>query len=233
MNIALILSGGKGTRIGGEIPKQYIKVGDKPIIIYCLETLCASSDIDAIQIVADENWEDEIRGWLDDYDLVQKFHGFSSPGETRQLSIYNGIRDIAEFADDKDLVLIHDAARPCLSLDLVKRCIKAIDGYDGVLPVLPMKDTVYLSKDGRSVSSLLDRNEVFAGQAPELFELSSYLKANERLIASGEIKKIKGSTEPAIMAGLNIALIAGDEANYKITTMADLKRFKRQIKETK
>lgn len=114
---------------------------------------------------------------LKTYDVNKKFKGFSSPGENRQLSIYNGLRDILTYAGAQDTVLIHDAARPCLSEALITACIGALDGHDGVLPVLPMKDTVYLSRDGKCVSSLLNRQEIFAGQAPELFVLGKYYEA--------------------------------------------------------
>ena len=125
-------------------------------------------------------------------------------------------------------MLIHDAARPCLSEALITACIDALDGHDGALPVLPMKDTVYLSRDGKSVSSLLNRQEIFAGQAPELFVLGKYYEANERLFPQ-KILQVNGSTEPAILAGMDIAMIPGDEGNYKITTKADLERFRECI----
>lgn len=92
-----------------------------------------------------------------------------------------------------------------------------------------MKDTVYYSKDGRQITSLLDRQAVFAGQAPELFRLGTYYQANERLLPE-EILRINGSTEPAVLAGMQIAMVPGDERNFKITTPADLERF-RQIVE--
>ena len=132
-------------------------------------------------------------------------------------------------AEEDDLVLIHDAARPLLSQKLIADCEEAIRGHDGVLPVLPMKDTVYYSKDGRQITSLLDRQAVFAGQAPELFRLGTYYQANERLLPE-EILRINGSTEPAVLAGMQIAMVPGDERNFKITTPADLERF-RQIVE--
>ena len=96
--------------------------------------------------------------------------------------------------------------------------------YDGVMPVLPMKDTVYFSESGDSVDRLLDRSRIYAGQAPEVYRLRKYIEANERLLPD-EILKINGSTEPAVLAGLKVAMIPGDENNYKITTKEDLKRF--------
>lgn len=224
MNIALILSGGTGTRVGADIPKQYIEVNGRMIISYCLETLAANDDIDAIQIVADPSWQEEICKWMKISGVEKKFRGFSAPGENRQLSILNGLEDIRAYASEEDKVLIHDAARPMLSDELIAACLNAAIGHDGVLPVLPMKDTVYYSENGQTITSRLERNRIFAGQAPEVFRLGAYLEANRRL-SSEEILKINGSTEPAIMAGMDIAMIPGDENNFKITTKADLERF--------
>ena len=88
-----------------------------------------------------------------------------------------------------------------------------------------MKDTAYLSEDGRAVSSLLDRRKVFAGQAPEVFLFGRYYEANRALLPE-KILEINGSTEPAVMAGMDIAMIPGDERNFKITTAIDLERFR-------
>ena len=239
MNIALILSGGTGLRVGSSIPKQYIEVGGKPVITYCLKTLHAHEEVDAIWVVAEKEWQGKILSWLKMYGLEGSIKGFSLPGENRQLSILNGLEDIAEFAGEDDCVMIHDAARPCLSAQMITDCFEGIAGHDGVLPVLPMKDTVYLSEDGKMVSSLLDRKQIFAGQAPEVFVLGKYLEANRRLLNLEEdagnvvnraaIMAVNGSTEPAIMAGMDIAMIPGDEKNFKITTKEDLEHFRRLI----
>jgi 2-C-methyl-D-erythritol 4-phosphate cytidylyltransferase len=229
MNIALVLSGGTGTRLGADIPKQYIEVNGRMIIDYCLETFFASEYIDAVWIVADESWQDKIVG---------KFLGFSKPGKTRQLSILNGLEDIRSMLQrenswdsntagvdcDSVNVLIHDAARPLLTHKLISDCFVALPGHDGVMPVLPMKDTVYVSNDGKTVDRLLDRSTIYAGQAPELYRLKPYYEACVALLPQ-EILSINGSTEPAIRAGLDVAMIPGDEGNYKITTKNDLEKF--------
>lgn len=229
MNIALILSGGTGTRLGSEIPKQYINVGGKLIITYCLETFAKHDMVNGIWIVSSDEWIDSI---LEDYQSAhlpkEKLLGFSRPGENRQLSILNALEDINSYykCDDsvEPIIIIHDAARPNLSDNFITSCINAMDGFDGVMPVLPMKDTVYYSEDGVSVTSLIDRSKIYAGQAPEVYRLRKYLKANRSLLPD-KILGICGSTEPAIIAGLNVALIPGDENNYKITTKADLDKF--------
>lgn len=234
MVTALLLSGGTGTRMGVETPKQYIEVNGKPVITYCLRTLFAHKGIDAVQIVADEMWQGTVLKYMAALRMVdedgerreKKFRGFSKPGKTRQLSILNGLEDIRKYAGDLDYVLIHDAARPLLTARQISACLDAVEaGHDGALPVLPMKDTVYYSEDGRAVTSLLERSRIFAGQAPEIFILGKYYEANQRLLPE-KIFKINGSTEPAVMAEMDIAMIPGDEGNFKITTMADLERFR-------
>ncbi len=227
MNIALILSGGTGARLGSDIPKQYLEVAKKPVIAYCIETLSLHEEIDGLQIVADALWQKKIAGWLKEADRMDKFRGFSAPGENRQLSIFHGLQDIRAYADDKSYVFVHDAARPLLSRRQISDCLRGAAGHDGLMPVLPMKDTVYTSLDGgKSVSALLDRSTVYAGQAPEVFLLGRYYEANRKLLPE-RIRKINGSTEPAILDGMEIVMIPGDEGNFKITTKADLERFER------
>lgn len=239
MVTALLLSGGTGTRMGVETPKQYIEVKGKPIIAYCLRTLLTHEGIDAVQIVADQMWRETIGKCVDELCVIgkgaddpgsgNKLRGFSEPGRTRQLSILNGLEDIRQYAGDSDYVLIHDAARPLLTAKQVSACLDAVAaGHDGALPILPMKDTVYYSEDGRAVTSLLERSRIFAGQAPEIFALGKYYEANQRLLPE-KILRINGSTEPAVMAKMDIAMIPGDEGNFKITTKADLERFQEKI----
>lgn len=220
MNIAIILSGGTGTRLGSDIPKQYIEVKGRPIIAYCLDTFCNNRMIDRIQIVADEIWHDVIS----DCEKSSKLFGFSRPGKTRQLSIYNALSDIENRVSSDDIVIIHDAARPFVSDEMIDNCLTAAAAHDGVLPVLPMKDTVYFSDDGKRVSALVERKKVFAGQAPEAFKFGKYLSANRALLPD-KILDINGSAEPAIIAGMDIVMVDGDENNFKITTKADLDRF--------
>jgi 2-C-methyl-D-erythritol 4-phosphate cytidylyltransferase len=223
MKYAVILSGGTGSRLGLDIPKQYYQVAGHPVIGYVLQTLLAYQGLAGIVIVADGTWKHLICEELADY--PGKI-GFAEPGANRQLSIYHALVALREqmCIADEDVVLIQDAARPDTSLLQIAYCFDAIEGHDGVVPVLPMKDTVYLSENGKAVSALLKRSNVFAGQAPEAFRYGVYRKANETLLPE-QILAINGSTEPAVLAGLDVVMIPGEEENYKITTQADLERF--------
>ena len=229
MNIAIILSGGTGTRMGAKIPKQYIEFKGKPVIGYCLDQFSACDTVDFIQIVASPIWHRYIRERMEE-GLLRKWRGFSRPGANRQLSVFNALEDILFFASAEDYVMIHDAARPLVTPAFIAKCFESARGHEGVLPVLAMKDTVYLSENGNSVSSLLKREQVFAGQAPEVFLLGKYFEANRRLLPE-QILNIKGSTEPAILAGMDVIMIPGDEENFKITTQTDLEKFQRILLE--
>ena len=226
MNIALLLSGGTGTRLGSQIPKQYIEVNGKPVIGYSHNVLEESSFIDGIIVVASEEWQD----FIVEKCPSQKRIAFAKPGRNRQESIYHGLCVLRTYLQKEGkepsecTVLIHDAARPYLTLQMIADYYEVLQDYEGVLPVLPMKDTVYLSEDGESVSKLLPRQKVFAGQAPEIFKFEPYLKANEALLPD-EILQINGSTEPAVLSNMNIRMVMGSEQNIKITTAVDLQRF--------
>lgn len=225
MVIALVLSGGSGMRMGIDIPKQYIEVSGKKIIEYCLDAFQKSDSVDLIQIVAEAKWAESLE--LHKY---SKFKGVSQPGRTRQESVLHGLTDIMGYASEKDIVIVHDAVRPLVREPMLKELVNATVRHDGAIPVLPMKDTVYFSEDGKKITSLLERKCVYAGQAPEAFKLGVYMEAN-RTLSEAELLKINGSTEPAFLAGLDIAMIPGDERNFKITTPEDLKRFEKVISE--
>jgi len=225
MVIALVLSGGTGMRMGIDIPKQYIEVAGKKIIDYCLDVFQMCDEVDLIQIVAEPKWVNIL-----DLKKYSKFRGTSQPGRTRQESVLNGLKDILDYAAEDDVVIVHDAARPSVAEKMLRELIEETQDHDGVIPVLPMKDTLYFSEDGEKITSLLERKCIYAGQAPEAFRLGAYFEANKAL-SEEELLKINGSTEPAFMAGLDIVMIPGDERNFKITTKEDLRRFKKIVNE--
>lgn len=218
MVYVVILSGGTGTRLGVERPKQYIEVNGSPIISDCICTFENCDVVDKYVIVAAGEWEDYLKKYVS-----PKFIGFAAPGENRQLSIYNGLLAINDMATSDDIVIVHDAARPFVTSETIKSLIKACENADGSMPALPVKDTMYIQENGR-VKALIDRDSLIAGQAPEAFKYGKYLHANKDLLPD-RILGIRGSTEPAFLAGMNVAVIQGDEQNFKITTKEDLDRY--------
>lgn len=229
MAIAIILSGGVGTRMGLSTPKQYVVVNGKPVIEYCLYTLLHHEKIDTVVIGVADEWIEYVQ------DSVLRVNSekpvfYSKPGETRQCTIINALCVAKEKGvKDNDIVLIHDAARPLLTSRLISDCLNACKDVDAVLPVIPVKDTTYLSRDGKTIDSLLERKTLWNGQAPEAFKFGSYYGAN-MVLSEEELKTITGSTEVSYRAGLKCVLIPGDTNNFKITTKEDLSNFESIIK---
>ncbi len=234
MNYVILLAGGTGSRIASDIPKQYVKAGPYMMITVALKALLESDHIDGVCIVADVDWREEIKKDALSACLgIDRILSFANPGENRQLSILNGMNEIIKVKgepSDTDTVLVHDAARPFVSAGLLTSVYGSLDGHDGVMPVLPMKDTVYYSENGSEVSELLDRRKLFAGQAPELFLFGKYYEANRALVPE-KIISVNGASEPAIIAGMDIVMIPGDEGNFKVTTNADLDRYLTIVKD--
>ncbi len=226
MNIVIILSGGVGSRMKMHQPKQYIIVNNKPIFLYSFLQFCNRKDIDAFVIVAAQEWQQFIKSTLQTIVFQQPVF-FAMPGNCRQSSIVNAMKIAMQNLSigDKDLVVIHDAVRPLVSETIISECLTHMDGFDGVLPVVPLKDTVYRSNDNINILELLPRNELFAGQSPECFYFLKYWAANQNL-SEREMERITGGAVLAHQAGLKIRLTEGSELNFKITTSKDLDDFR-------
>ena len=229
MNIAIILSGGVGSRMGLNLPKQYVLVNDQPVINYCLKTFLDNEMTNAIVIGVADEWKDFVMEYVAKLNPLKPIY-YAQPGETRQYSIYNALKVVRKsvFADE-DIVLIHDAARPLVSNDLINRCYNGCKEADGIMPVNPVKDTTYLSEDGKHIQSLLNRSHLWGGQAPEAFRFGKYINVHDEMPRE-ELLKINGSTEIAFKAGLDCKMVEGDPMNFKITTPEDLSSFEAIIK---
>ena len=227
---ALILSGGKGIRLGGDIPKQYIEVSDKPVIGYSLDTFEQHGKICGIFIVADESWQDYLSAYIA-REHIAKFKGFAPAGLSRTHSILNGLKVMRENGlDDDAVVIVHDAARPNVSFDIIDGCISGMEDSDCAMPAIPVKDTVYLSEDHKTITSLLRRADLCAGQAPESVRLGQYYSL---LVSKDdeELSAISGTSAVVFGSGLKVSLFQGSEDNYKITTTADLEKFRKEKEE--
>ena len=227
MNIAIILSGGIGSRMGLSIPKQYIEVNGRPVIDWSVRTFARRTDIAKIVIVAAKKWLDYVKELYSHY---EKRIILAEAGDSRQHSVLNGLKAaVASGCCDCDIVIIHEAARPLVGNKTIDACIRGIEeGFDGVMPVLRVKDTIYVSNDGLTVSRLLELDSLRAGQSPESFRLGKYLSLNEKM-SQEELLSVEGSAELAFRAGQKVKIVDGDEDNFKITTPADLERFKQIV----
>lgn len=228
MNTAIILAGGVGSRMGADRPKQFLMVQDKPIISYCFEIFQNHSEIDNMVVVVSDEWQSFVEENAKKYG-IDKICGYAPAGKTRQHSIYNGLKCIDKNAPNTDIVIVHDAARPLVSDQIISDCITGATEYDGAMPVISVKDTVYQSEDGKKIGCLLKRSELFAGQAPESFKFKKYYKIHNE-VSDEEIGNTAGSSEIAYRHGMEVRMVKGSERNLKITTVEDLETFESILK---
>ena len=223
MNHAIIVAGGIGTRMKMDVPKQYIEVHGFPIIMYSIKKFASCGLIDSIIIVLADDWRHYMKRQLDKAVISCKV-SFAKSGESRQHSVLNGLQVLSEFAQDDDIVLIHDAVRPLFPVSNIKEGIAACQKGDAALPVIPVKDATYQSMDGKVVTSILPRHELYSGQSPECFVFGKIYHAHH-LFSNDEIGSVRGCSELALKAGMTVTLIPGTEHNFKITTVEDLRAF--------
>lgn len=228
MNTAIILAGGIGSRMGADRPKQFLMVQEKPIISYCFEIFQNHSEIDRIVVVVSEEWQGYVEEQVEKFGIT-KVCGYAPAGKTRQHSIYNGLKCIEQNASETEIVIVHDAARPLVSDQIISDCITGATEYDGAMPVISVKDTVYQSEDGKKIGCLLKRSELFAGQAPESFKFKKYYQIHNE-VTDEEIGLTAGSSEIAYRHGMEIRMVKGSERNLKITTVEDLETFESILK---
>lgn len=226
MNYAIVLSGGVGTRLGANLPKQYLEINGRTLLSYCLEAFEKHSKIDRIVVVASKEYHSLVLEEVEKYG-VKKFFCITFAGDSRQHSILNGLNAIKENVNeisDKDIVLVHDGVRPNITQELITRCLD-FDGYEGSIPVIKPKDTIYFSEDAKEIGGLLERSKLFLGQSPEAFLLTKYLSCHEG-VSNEELLLSTGSSQLAYKKGMKIKLVDGDDENFKITTMEDLEKFR-------
>lgn len=231
MNIAIILSGGVGTRMGANIPKQYIMVGEKPVIIYSIEKFVDSGSIDAYIIALDNQWKDFVDSYIRKMSINVPIM-YSTPGETREHTIYNALKCAKQngYAED-DIVIIHDAVRPLVSKHVIDDCLNGCAHYDAAIATIDVKDTIYMSTADNCITDVPKRNTLHAGQTPEAFKLGKYLKIHDER-SYEEICAVTGGAEFAFRCGLKVYLSRGEEINFKLTTPEDLQRFEQIVNNT-
>lgn len=224
----IVLSGGTGSRLGGKVPKQYLPVAGRTVIEHTLYAVRNWAAMDALLIAAREEWREYLEPVVRKAFPGEKvrFLGFSPVGEERQETVLFALRELTEVLAEDAIVMLHDAVRPLVSEELLMRCDEALLRGDGVMPYLPLKDTAYLSTDGQTITGSTDRDAIILGQTPEFYRYRPYLAANEAL-SREELCRVRGSSEPAVSAGMKIALVRGEERNFKLTTKEDLERFQR------
>ena len=169
MNYAVLLSGGVGSRVGEDRPKQYIEISGMPVFMFALESILPLEIIDKIIICLSDEWKEYVKSFTNP--LNDKRILFSNAGASREESVFNSLNTIKDTLNptDNDVVVITESARPLASSALIKSVTLSVNGYDGALPIIPIKDTVYESPDKININSVPERDFLFIGQSPEAF----------------------------------------------------------------
>lgn len=220
MITALIFAGGVGVRMKSqEIPKQFLLVEGKPIIIHTLEHFSNHNMVDNIVVVCLESWIDELKKSIVQYD-IKKVIDIIPGGRTGFWSIHNGLERIAEIAKDDDIVLICDGVRPMLSEDLITTCIEDTKAYGTAVPVTPSTDSVLYSEDGMNCNQNIDRNKIYITQAPQGYRMKTIMDAHNEAVSKGT--ESISSADLMIELGHEIHIFKGIRENIKVTTPEDL-----------
>ena len=222
MNIAIILAGGIGNRMHAkDIPKQFLLVAGKPIIIYTLEKFENSKEIDIIVVVCKEGYEEQLRGYIEQFRL-KKVQAVAVGGDTRQDSLYQGVVVARKLSQnpDEDVVLIHDAVRPAVSLELISKTIEMAKLHKAVISVgRPIETIMIIGEDG-FVKEVKNRSICRTGKAPHAYNLQLLSSIFEKSRSDGKFNYID---DESMMYDYGIPLFTVEcsDANIKITNRMD------------
>ena len=226
MTVALIIAGGIGHRMGQEIPKQFINVYDKPVIIYTLEGFQNHPQIDAIEVVCVDGWHDVLKAYAKQYGIT-KLKWVTSGGDTGQESIRNGVFFLEGVCSDEDIIIIHDGIRPMVDRSVLSDLIVKCNEYGNAVTSLPYNEQIFIIDDERSTTQYIPRETLRRVQTPQAYKFGklnwAYHKAFEEQIG------IYGSSYTNTMMvelGERLYFAAGSEKNIKLTTPDDLELFK-------
>lgn len=213
--VAIIPSGGIGSRILSSIPKQYVKVLGKELIAYTLQVFQNSNLIDEIIIPAQPSYFEILNSIKEKYNF-DKVVKIIEGGKERQDSVYNGLKQLS--LTDEDLVIVHDAARPLLSQELLEKSINEAKKYDSIVVAKKASDT--LINGDEIVGEYLDRTNIYYAQTPQIFRykilLEAFKLANESdFLGTDESMLVKN-------ANYDVRIVEGETTNFKVTTQSDL-----------
>lgn len=215
---ALIVAAGKGRRTGQEIPKQYIEIAGKSILRRSIDAFLGHPDVDNVCVVISDADRALYEAAVDGLSLLPPVTG----GSERQESVRNGLESLT--GAPPEFILIHDAARPFVSHELISRCLDRLQGADAVLPSLPVIDSLKTFADER-ITGALNRDEIVAAQTPQGFTYPAILAAHRTF--AGEA--LTDDTAVAARAGIEVAMVEGEPGNFKITTAEDIEKARRII----
>lgn len=226
MNIAIIFAGGSGVRMGAGVPKQFLEINGKPILIHTLQLFQEHEEIDRIYLAMNEDYIRYAEQLVQDY-RIDKLAAVVPGGVTAQDSIYNALKRAAGENPMDSIVLIHDGVRPVVEYEVISDNIAAVKQYGSAITSTLCYETILVSKDGNTVDHLPLRKESYSAQAPQSFYLKDIIEAHEA------IRKTAGGYENMVDActiynalGKQPHMVAGNRGNIKVTTPEDVYMFR-------
>ena len=225
MNIAVIFAGGVGKRMNSKtVPKQFLKLHGKEIIIYTIEQFEQCPEIDAIIVVSLNDWIPYLERALTQ-NGIEKVAKVVPGGRTGQESIYLGIRAAKEIAEDGTVVLIHDGVRPLISKDTIQRNLECVYKNGNAITTAPAVETIIRTNTNHSITEIIDRSQCQLARAPQSFFLKDVLMAHEKARSEGKGDFIDTACLMSYY-GYKLYTIEGPAENIKITTPNDFFMFK-------
>ena len=224
MNIALLTAAGASTRMGQDIPKQFLTVNEKPIIAYTMEAFQYHQEIDEIIVVCLKDWQPMLKAYARQFN-ISKLLRIVSGGATGQESIYNGIISLAEDHDKGDLILVHDGNRPYVSEQIITDCIKTARQFGNSVAAIPCHEAMALTDDGVTSTGNIDRDHLKRTQTPHGFTLGKMLELH-RLAREKRIENTTATCTLMMELGEPVHFYDGSEKNIKLTTLDDMDIFK-------
>lgn len=216
MNIAIILAGGSGSRTAQDIPKQFISVYEKPLIIYTLENFENHPDIDDILVVCLKGWHEVLKAYAKQYSIT-KLKWVIEGGENGQDSIRKGIEALKNVCKEEDIILVHDGIRPFLPAEVITDAIKVCKKKGSGLSAIRCQETVVRTDDGESGEESIHRDEIMRVQTPQAYHYKKAANAYEEAKRRGITNEVYINTL-MLHLGEKLYFSKGSERNIKITT---------------
>lgn len=224
MITVLLTASGISQRMGQDIPKQFMHVDNRPIIIHTMEAFQNHPNIDAIMVVTLPAWGDVLKAYAKQFNIT-KLKWVVHGGKTNQESIYNGLQELRKTLSGDDVVIIHDGNRPMISQEIISDSIAVFHKYGSAVAAIPCVEAIFKSDDGVSSCSAIPREQLYRTQTPHTYTLDRLLQAHDQAGKKG-ISNTTATCTLMQQLGENIYFSKGSEENIKITTVDDLIIFK-------
>lgn len=221
MNIFMLMMGGSGTRLGADVPKQYIELENRPIFSYILEAHQKCEYIDKIVIVSHRDWIGFVESWAKWLD-ADKVVCVTAGGANRSSSVRNGLKAMEDWASDDDVILIHDATHPYCDVNGIRQVIEGVKEFGGATLGQPQFDTVYMTTEDGFVDQVIPRQLIVSGASPEAFTYKAiydiYCGADEE-----ELERMTSAGAIAKAHSIPMKAVPSEVLNLKITYPGDLR----------